>query len=357
MTDNPGGNVTTIVIQLEPGWVYVKVAEPKPPPERIEFFLKRTIEDWFSDHPGFAIDRAEQVFRGDELLGMHVWYREKGNAPSAETRTRKSSRRTKTFAFEIHEKLAKPWTREYIEAVVDDALKILPTFEQRNDTHIIVNRRQVGVIIDPTASRGAVVPLEYVLEIVHGPTRERLDHWLAEPDSSFYIMHMFGSWFSRQNPQLPAEIAQLIDRYGSGPRTLRDAIADMTPRQIDAAPIAGKWSTRQVICHLADFETIMANRMKHVIAEDQPSFPGGFHEQFARRLAYDARDIDEEIRLIEVVRSQTARILRTLPPEAFARTGIHSIDGPMTLKDLLERITNHIPHHAAFIQEKRRAME
>jgi hypothetical protein len=96
--------------------------------------------------------------------------------------------------------------------------------------------------------------------------------------------------------------------------------------------------------------------MKHVIAEDQPPFAGGFHQQFAEHLAYDKRDIEEELRLIVVVRSQMARILRTLPAEAFDRTGIHSVDGPMTLKSLLKRITNHIPHHVSFIEEKRAAL-
>jgi len=153
------------------------------------------------------------------------------------------------------------------------------------------------------------------------------------------------------------EIAQLINEYAVGPQKLRDAIAGMTPDQIDVAPVPGKWSTRQVICHLADFEPVYADRMKHVIAEDQPSFAGGFHQQFAEHLAYDQRDIEEELTMIEVTRSQMARILRSLHPEAFKRTGIHSVDGPMTLRSLLERITNHIPHHVEFIEEKKRAME
>ncbi len=150
------------------------------------------------------------------------------------------------------------------------------------------------------------------------------------------------------------EIAKLIEDYSSGPQKLRDAIAGVTPEQIDAAPVPGKWSTRQVICHLADFEPVYADRMKHVIAEDQPTFAGGFHQQFAEHLAYDKRDIEEELTLIDTVRSQMVRVLRSLSSEAFERTGIHSVEGPMTLRTLLERITNHIPHHVQFIEEMKR---
>ena len=44
---NPTGDVTTVFIERELGWVYVKIADPKPDPDRIEFFLRRTIDDWF----------------------------------------------------------------------------------------------------------------------------------------------------------------------------------------------------------------------------------------------------------------------------------------------------------------------
>jgi len=152
------------------------------------------------------------------------------------------------------------------------------------------------------------------------------------------------------------EIAEIIDEYAAGPQKLRDVVSGMTPEEMDAAPVPGKWSTRQVVCHLADFEPVYGDRIKHVIAEDEPTFAGGFHQQFAEHLAYGKRDIDEELTLIDVVRSQMVRILRTLRPDAFDRTGVHSVEGRMTLRTLLERITNHIPHHVQFIEEKKRAL-
>ena len=147
----------------------------------------------------------------------------------------------------------------------------------------------------------------------------------------------------------------LIDDYLAGPQKLRDAIDGMTDEEIDAAPISGKWSTRQVICHIADYEPIYADRMKRIIVEENPTMFGGDPDVFAAGLAYDERDIEEELQLLEAVRKHVARILKTLKPEQFDRTGNHSEDGPISLEVLLQRITNHIPHHIAFIEEKRAA--
>lgn len=147
--------------------------------------------------------------------------------------------------------------------------------------------------------------------------------------------------------------AELIEHYVSGPQMLAEAIAGMTPEQLDAAPVAGKWSTRQVICHIADFEPVYADRMKRVIVEDNPTMFGGNPDDFAARLAYAERELQSELEMIAAVRRHVAGILRTLDPEDFTRTGQHSVDGPISLAVLLKRITNHIPHHLRFIEEKK----
>jgi hypothetical protein len=125
---------------------------------------------------------------------------------------------------------------------------------------------------------------------------------------------------------------------------------------LTARPVPGKWSTLEVICHIADFEPVYADRMKRVIAEESPLLLAGDPDLFQARLAYSSRDAEEELTLIQIVRSQMARILKTLPESDFARTGKHSVDGPISLAVLLERITGHIPHHVKFVEEKRRAL-
>jgi hypothetical protein len=153
-----------------------------------------------------------------------------------------------------------------------------------------------------------------------------------------------------------ASLAQLIDPYLAGVQTLRAAVAGMSREQLTARPVPGKWSTLEVVCHLADFEPVLADRMKRVIAEDRPTLLGADETRFAAALAYHQRELEEELAIVEKTRRQMARILRTLPDEALARVGVHNERGPRTLEQLLTGATNHIQHHVKFIAEKRRAL-
>ncbi len=150
--------------------------------------------------------------------------------------------------------------------------------------------------------------------------------------------------------------AHLLDEYAAGPDQLAEMIADMTPEQINARPVPGKWSTREVVCHLADFEPIYADRIKRVLVEDKPLLMGGDPDTFAEGLGYDVRNLDNELVLMRSVRQQVREILSSVPEEAFQRVGQHSRDGEISIEVLLKRITGHIPHHVALIEEKKRAL-
>ena len=148
----------------------------------------------------------------------------------------------------------------------------------------------------------------------------------------------------------------LIDGYVRGSDDLKTSLISMTSRDIRARPIPGKWSTHEVICHLADFELISAERIKRVIAEDRPTLFNAEPEPFATNLAYEVRDFEQELLLVATIRRHVAAILRGLSPEQWGRIGNHSTDGPLTVTQLVKRITNHIPHHLRFIEEKQVAM-
>jgi anti-anti-sigma regulatory factor len=155
----------------------------------------------------------------------------------------------------------------------------------------------------------------------------------------------------------PHVLQQLIAQYDQGPSLLRESLSGLTSIQVRIPAPPGVWSALQVVCHIADFELVYSDRMKRVVAEDNPTMFGGDPDVFAAKLAYSQRSIDEELDVITAVRRQTSRFLRTLSPADFERTGLHSDDGVLTLQRLLERIAGHIPHHVKFIEGKRQTLQ
>ncbi len=145
---------------------------------------------------------------------------------------------------------------------------------------------------------------------------------------------------------------ELLKHYEQGPELLKAAVSRAREDQWDLTPVPGKWSIRQVVCHIADFEPVYADRMKRVLVEDNPTMFGGNPDVFAAGLHYAQRNLRSELELISVVRRQMACILRNTDVEDFQRTGVHSEAGPLTLETLLERVTGHIPHHLKFIEDK-----
>jgi hypothetical protein len=99
------------------------------------------------------------------------------------------------MSVEVHGLVAESFPREYVEAVVADALKILPAYSHRRDTLVVVNARRVAVILDKQARRGAVIPVDPIEQVVSGLAKERLRAYLATPTQVFYVLHIAGSWF------------------------------------------------------------------------------------------------------------------------------------------------------------------
>jgi DinB superfamily len=150
--------------------------------------------------------------------------------------------------------------------------------------------------------------------------------------------------------------SELIANYLTGVDTLKKAVAGMSSEQIKARPVPGKWSTLECVCHLSDFEPILADRMKRIVTHPKPLLMGADEKLFAEQLAYHDRDVNEELAIVETTRKQMAKILSKLPSEAWTRMGNHAERGLLTLEQMLQIATRHIPHHVQFIAEKRKAL-
>ena len=148
----------------------------------------------------------------------------------------------------------------------------------------------------------------------------------------------------------------LIDAFQNRPALVRKAMLDMDEAQLKARPIAGRWSTLEVLAHLVDSDQAWCHRIKRVIAEDRPLLIGYDETRFTAALGYHDCDRDQEFALFAGMRDQLARLLHGLDDAAFARVGIHNERGLVTLEEMVRIETDHVNHHIKHILEKRRAL-
>jgi hypothetical protein len=150
---------------------------------------------------------------------------------------------------------------------------------------------------------------------------------------------------------------ELADQYLAGAAAVRQAVQGMTREQLVARPVPGRWSTLEVVCHIADFEPIFADRMKRILAlGDTPLLLAADENLYARAFNYHDRDIEEQVALVEAVRRDMARTIRGLKADQLQLTGCHNKKGIVTLEQVIKTATGHITHHVPFIAEKRKAL-
>jgi organic hydroperoxide reductase OsmC/OhrA/uncharacterized damage-inducible protein DinB len=156
------------------------------------------------------------------------------------------------------------------------------------------------------------------------------------------------------DPQSTTE--DLLQAYEQSPQWIRQAIAGMDHANLTARPIAGMWSTLEVVCHLADTDIYFVDRIERTLAHQNPLLMGVDERPYAERLQFQLHEIEEELRLMEALRGRTAKILRRQNPEAWQRTAVHSERGKVTLRQMVEGSVGHVLHHLPFIEQKRAAL-
>ena len=145
----------------------------------------------------------------------------------------------------------------------------------------------------------------------------------------------------------------MIDEYAAGGARLREAVAGLTSEQLNAFPVPGTWSMQQICVHLLHSDLFAVGRMCQIVAEDVPLLMDWNENTFVARLRYETLPIEDVLTCFDTMRRTMAATLRQLKDEDFARYGVHSKKGKMTLEDILLTYTNHLSHHLEYLKTKR----
>ncbi|WP_417897751.1 DinB family protein [Bacillus haimaensis] len=150
---------------------------------------------------------------------------------------------------------------------------------------------------------------------------------------------------------------ELIEEYGQGYEMIRKSIEGLTEEGVRFKPAPDKWSIHQILIHIADSELVSTQRIKKVLAEEEPILFSVDQDAWANGLDYNQLDREQYLQLFKILRSSMLPILRSLLPEKGERVGVYPDAGKFTVKQLLEYRVKHVQGHLSQIEQVRKAYQ
>lgn len=159
--------------------------------------------------------------------------------------------------------------------------------------------------------------------------------------------------YERRDVLTPDERAAMIEQIAETPRKMREAVAGLTPQQLETPYRDGGWTLRQVVHHVPDSHMNSYVRFKLALTETSPTIRPYDEARWAELADSVDTPLETSMTLLESLHDRWVRLLRSMPADDFQRTLNHPENGPMTLDAMLALYAWHGRHHVAHITTTR----
>ena len=127
------------------------------------------------------------------------------------------------------------------------------------------------------------------------------------------------------------------------PVRLNALLASVGPDGAERALAPGKWSARQILCHLADTELAFAFRLRQALAEPHHVIQPFDQDKWAA--PYGAFDARSAVDVFGTVRKWNIMLIQTVPAATLHKPLMHPERGEMTFQTLIETMAGHDLNH------------
>lgn len=128
----------------------------------------------------------------------------------------------------------------------------------------------------------------------------------------------------------------------------RDAVARLSPRAWEEPWAPGKWTVREIMIHVAQWELIFGERL--LLGVTMPNYVVQPADQDGLMRHVAAVDGPTAFAAFEGVRRMTLGLVDGLTPEIRRRTFVHAERGPIDADDVIVTIAGHGVHHLGQIE-------
>lgn len=134
-----------------------------------------------------------------------------------------------------------------------------------------------------------------------------------------------------------------LQTIGATAERLRALIGKIGAERVNRPVAPGKWSPREIACHLADCELAFSFRLRQTLAEDDHVMQPFDQDRWAAN--YAAYDAGAALAVFSAVRGWNLALVRSLPAQAFERKVSHPERGEMTFRTIVETMGGHDLNH------------
>jgi hypothetical protein len=138
----------------------------------------------------------------------------------------------------------------------------------------------------------------------------------------------------------------LLQDLAATPEILNHMLSSsISPAIWDRRPDPERFTLREIIAHLADWENVFQERLRQTRDEDQPIFIAYNPAQLA--LDHDYAHTDPQICLAQYSerRQATLALLHSMTPAQWDRSGRHGEVGPVTATEQAVMMSGHDGYH------------
>jgi uncharacterized damage-inducible protein DinB len=139
-----------------------------------------------------------------------------------------------------------------------------------------------------------------------------------------------------------------LEVIAATPRQLQSLVDTLGKERVERPPAPGKWSAREVLCHLADGEIVFAFRLRQTLAEDHHVIQPFDQDRWASQYrSYDAR---AALAVFSAVRQWNLALIRGAIPQELSKKVTHPERGEMTFQTIIETMAGHDIGHIRQIE-------
>ncbi len=155
----------------------------------------------------------------------------------------------------------------------------------------------------------------------------------------------------------PRTREQRIAEIAAAPGHLRQAVAGLTPMQLDTPYRPGGWTVRQVVHHVPDSHLNAYTRIKLALTEEEPTIRPYEEARWAELPDARTGPIEPSLALLESLHQRWLLLLRQLRPSDFERLFRHpEHNRVLAVDEAVALYAWHGRHHVAHISSLRQRM-